>query len=369
MTTHLYPKLYEVTKSGKIKQWQIKVIDQDLYANIEVEHGFIDGTLTQSFYSVYKGKNIGKANETTYLQQAESEAQSKWQKKLDKGYSTDPSGINPNIKLPMLALDYHKRKHNIEVPFFVQPKLNGIRCLATKVRDGVIEYKSRLGKTFTTLEHLTPTLNNLLIVDQTFDGELYVHETPLQEIVSIVRCESEDRGRSNIEYWVYDIAISDMNFFGRDVLMRSINKFNPPNSKVKFVETISLNNLDKIKPQHDFYVNNNFEGLMIRNYIGTYEFNNRSSNLQKYKIHNSDEYLIIGGQEGIGKDEGCIIFICETEEGKLFSVRPKGSIADRKAIFKNLDKYIGKLLTVNYFGLTNEGIPIHPVGVTIRDYE
>ena len=60
----------------------------------------------------------------------------------------------------------------------------------------------------------------------------------------------------------------------------------------------------------------------------------------------------------------------ETENGsQRFWARPKGTRDERQQLFNTGDKYLGKLLTVRYQELTDDGIPRFPVGVSIRDYE
>jgi hypothetical protein len=44
----------------------------------------------------------------------------------------------------------------------------------------------------------------------------------------------------------------------------------------------------------------------------------------------------------------------------------RGTDSDRKHIAENPHDYIGKLLTVRYFAITEYGKPYCPVGITIR---
>ena len=95
----------------------------------------------------------------------------------------------------------------------------------------------------------------------------------------------------------------------------------------------------------------------------------RVNDLQKYKEFIDKEFKIVGGYEGVGTDKGCVVFEVINEDGNVFHVRPKGSVAQRKRWFQNLKDIIGKELTVRYQELSEDGIPIFPVGVVIRDYE
>ena len=47
-------------------------------------------------------------------------------------------------------------------------------------------------------------------------------------------------------------------------------------------------------------------------------------------------------------------------------MRPKGTAKERADMFKDLDKYIGKNLTIKFQGRTSDNIPRFPVGMRIR---
>jgi DNA ligase-1 len=125
----------------------------------------------------------------------------------------------------------------------------------------------------------------------------------------------------------------------------------------------------KIENLHDGVVAAGFEGIMVRNAYSPYHLKSRPKDLLKCKIFDDNEFKIVGGKPEVGKDAGCVVFECEVEPGKVFSVRPKGNKAYRKKLYAELDDHIGKNLTVKYQGLTDNGIPRFPVGVAIRDYE
>ena len=108
---------------------------------------------------------------------------------------------------------------------------------------------------------------------------------------------------------------------------------------------------------------------MVRNLKGAYRIGKRSADLQKVKTFLDGEYRIVDYLEGTGNEAGCVIWVCETLEGRQFRVRPRGTQEERKLLFQNGDEYIGKMLTVRYQELTDDGVPRFPVGIAIRDYE
>jgi len=63
------------------------------------------------------------------------------------------------------------------------------------------------------------------------------------------------------------------------------------------------------------------------------------------------------------------VWVCQTEEGKTFACRPRGSREERQALFQKGAAYKGKMLTVRYQEKTDDGLLRFPVGISIRDYE
>ncbi len=120
---------------------------------------------------------------------------------------------------------------------------------------------------------------------------------------------------------------------------------------------------------HTHWVAEGYEGSMIRNINGLYVPDYRSADLQKHKDFIDEEFEIVGGKEGEGKDEGTVIFKCITHDGKTFDPRPKGSWELRHKYWNDLPSLIGKQLTVRYQNLSDDGIPIFPVGIVVRNYE
>ena len=369
-----FKPLYAISSNGKTKYWQIEVIQisNNEPVIIETKHGYLNGNLASNISKVSKGKNIGKANETTPWEQACFQAKSKWEKKLNEGYTTSidkPSAI----KLPMLAHDYFKRGNAIKFPCYVQPKLDGIRMVAHKTTNGISLY-SRNGKLFTTLTHLLPQLDLIMKVDEYLDGEIYTPELDLQEIVSLVKNNSEDKGRSLLQYWIYDTIIEDLPYCDRLTKLNQVKaNFNLeiiPNLVI--VDTYLAENSNKVNDFHFSFISQGSEGLILRNSLGLYNCNHRSTELQKYKKFKTDEFIIkdvVGGELGKAEEDAAI-FVCETKAGVMFHVRPKGGREIRKQWLLDKNNLIGKYLTVKFFDYTpGESVPFHPVGESIRDYE
>jgi DNA ligase-1 len=362
-----FPLLFAKASTGKIKVWQIRAESDGKAAKIITYHGYVDSEeLRSAEVKVAKGKNIGKKNETTPFEQACSQAESKWNKKKDKKYVEDPSG-DSDILLPMLALTFTKRKHDIEYDALAQPKLNGIRCLAKKVSKKEMVYTSREGKVFTTLDHLSPDLLKLLEINQVWDGELFTRQLTFQQITSAVKRLQENTAL--LQLWVYDIVDAKTPFFRRHKIY--LDKINRSKSDLLVpVRVKTVKNEKEVMALHDVYYNAGFEGIMIRNRLGLYKETYRSKDLQKHKNFIDDEFEIIGYHDGEGKDEGAVTWICVTKEGEEFDCTPNGTYEQRRKWWRDRKKYIGKMLTVRYQNLSDDrNVPIFPKGIVIRDYE
>ena len=136
--------LYKRDSRGKIRIWQIYTQG----ALLIQESGLEDGKLVkhQKFCTP---KNIGKSNGTDCNQQALLEMDSLIKQKLDEGYfETKELAESEKVILPMLAKSYDDEKHKIDWSknVFIQPKLDGMRCLAHCKSNGDVELVSRDGK-------------------------------------------------------------------------------------------------------------------------------------------------------------------------------------------------------------------------------
>lgn len=369
--------LYALDSLGRVKHWAVSVhLDENGLGLIRRDHGIMGGTTKQNEKGGIKGKNIGKANGTTPAEQAFLDAQSEWVKKRDnQGYTVEAPtpGAGPAKKgqalFPMLAQPFKDRKHNITWPAFVQPKLNGVRCLAHRTSETEILYISRQGKLFITLDHLTEHLMEVLQVGETADGEVYVHGWTFQQTIRAVKKLRPES--AELQYWIYDKADPDLTNLARVKWVSDMirPKDEDMNSVLREVPTDIARAEADVKRLHDEYVKAGFEGAIIRNAKAMYRFKHRSADLQKYKEFIDEEFEIVGGQEGTGNDAGCIVFTVQTKDGKPFNVRPRGTVAQRQKWFSDLSKLIGKPLTVRFQELSEDSIPIFPVGVAVRDYE
>ena len=208
------------------------------------------------------------------------------------------------------------------------------------------------------------------------DGEIYVHGENFQDIISALKnVKSKSKATLDcelLEFHIYDVADDGFSFQHRWKVFE--NKFKDVDGYIyfdfiKLVPTYIATNENDIHAYHKQFVEEGYEGVIIRNRDGKYEFKHRSNNLQKLKFFHDEEYKIIGVKGGTGRYENCGTFICETKDGKTFDCNMKGTIEQKEEFLSNKDYYIGKLLTVKYQEKSKDNIPRFPVGISVRDYE
>lgn len=363
--------LYGRASTGKIKTWRIEAQgwDDGSPALMTTTHGYQDGEQQQTTKKIM-GKNIGRSNETTPFEQAVLEAKSLWRSKLDDGYVEDKDNIPKAgavvFFLPMLAHVWEKRNKYITLPAYVQPKLDGLRCLARKT-DGVVKMWSRKGKLLEVPREIRESLTVFLKEGQTTDGELYRHDWTFQQIMKAAkkyREEGEDFPTSMLQYHIYDCPDTTKGFHERFV--EGFSDKDIPDNLIK-VDTQLIETLDEATEHLQLALDENYEGLMVRNYSGTYKFKHRSNDLQKMKKFLDAEYKVIRVESASGRDEGTAVFTCITENDQEFRCRPMGTREQRREYLDNFDeKYYGQMLTVKFQELTDDGIPRFPVGLHFR---
>lgn len=353
-----YPLLYGKSKGGKTLSWNLSVTSECV---VTVEYGYVDGK-----------KQITGTKSTTNIEQAIKDADSLWKRQIErKGYREKIEDFNNLIYRPMLAHKYNEAK--LVLPCFIQPKLNGVRCIAVRKSENDFIFISRKGLYFNTLNHLVEPLKQCMKIGDIYDGEIYIHGVKFQTILSLLK--KYQQGETEIlEYWVYDMINehkqvrrlmqlkSDISNVGSNVLMAG-------RGKVFLVPTKLIKEKEDIKILHNKYSKMGFEGIIIRNINAKYLQQYRSYDLLKYKLFLDAEFKIIGYEQGKGNHSGCIVFKCVTKQGKEFNVTPKFSLEERKEMWNKKESYIGKLLTVKFQELSKDKVPIFPVGIAIRDYE
>ena len=277
-----------------------------------------------------------------------------------------------NIKA-MLAHKYNEDK--ADYPAFIQPKLDGVRCLFTA--KGAF---SRANNQFMNVDHITKDLKPVFDRYPTLilDGELYNHglKDDFEKIISLVKKRKptkDDRVEAAelVEYHIYDVAsMTIANYTTRLNYINSISNFQW-NHILRRVDTKVALDFDDALKMHKKNLKLGYEGSIYRSFEGKYK-GTRSWDLMKFKDFHDAEATIIGYEIGKGKREGTLgKFIMQDYEGNEFGCPPgKGyNYKDLANMLENIHDYIGQYATFTYFERTKAGSYRHPHYKAIRNYE
>jgi ATP-dependent DNA ligase len=321
-------------------------------------------------------------------------------KDAQKFFENEAEGtVNKYELRPMLGKDIEQTKkidgknetvfeiHRLNFPVIVQRKLNGIHVMVfydEEINEVIL--MSRTGLRFTVFEGLAESLLPWFRKNQTIviDGELYSHDTwSFQALSGISRKKKlKDLTDEQIEILpkiivnVFDfIDLKNMEYGYSDRMNNAHESLGPYLAKLKnkdayvpceIIETFPANNRKEIDEIYRKFLDDGFEGAMIRNDNMPFVFGKRvSDRLFKYKPEYDAEFKLIGFNEGSGKLAKTPIWIFETKEGLQFSCTPTGTIADRKELFaevsteKGRKKWLNKYYTIKFYGYSNDKIPTH----------
>lgn len=367
--------LYDSNKKQIPIKNENQTIPEGAYAMYHTLNGYTGMTITQSEDTVVSvGKNIGRKNETNVLQQAIKNATSKYNLKINAGYSTELKETTKKIPFPMAVKPWKNEMKKLVYPLYIQPKLDGIRMIAIFNGEDVELYSRRLHPIIG-FESLRNELKmQFMSLDESdrsviIDGELYSHGMHLNEISGIVRNESTDEtNKCKLQYHIFDCFDTtrpQLTFTERFPIIEKFCKKN-----VKFSVLTQTKKVASAEEADDFYfdiIDKGYEGIIYKMANKPYEFSfdreKRSSMYQKRKKQDDAEFEIVDFTSGKGKDSDAIVFILKVKEGFTFNCVPNGTYAYRKELYKKATEsfdttFKGKLAKVVYDDISSDGVPL-----------
>lgn len=287
---------------------------------------------------------------------------------------------------------------NFKAGVYVQPKFDGWRGVARLEGEKVL-ITTRNGKQYPWYTKIKQDLKRLFLAyaesypeapQLILDGEMYAHrlydpkgkEYPMDERFQLLSgAGSVSRSKPSpiddqVQYHVFDVVDlkldQDKRFAIRDNVKALVDELGL--THIKFASTKLVHSFDEAMELHAEYAADlgteddagGYEGIVLRDRSLMYILKNRSGKMRKYKEFEDMECPIVDAKEGVGKEKGKVVWICECN-GERVDVRSRGTYEEREKMYKNRYKYIGKPLTIRYQGLSDKGVPRFPVGIAIRD--
>lgn len=367
--------LYKHTAKEGTQTWETWVEHDALndFGVIHVRYGLVDGKQQEIAEVIKGGKNAGRKNATTAYQQACNEAQARWEKQLSrKGYGlTVGESAAVRAISPMLAHKYKDHAKKVDwANAHTQPKLDGFRLLAHRAADGTWSLYSRENQPMDALAHIKDALEGVPLRGKEgqliLDGEAYAHGMSLNKISSA--CKKKSELSEQIRFNVYDAVIGKADFRSRHAFVDEV---------VKAAATDALTNVPTVKVKNEAelmvcqreFIEQGYEGAMLRHGGAGYEAGKRSASLLKVKTFEDAEFEIVDVKFGRGGYAEVPILVCVTEDGHAFQATASGTMEEKKALGRRKDKLIGRIATVKYAGFTKteEPVPFHPVVKHIKE--
>ena len=287
---------------------------------------------------------------------------------------------------PMLAYPVSDKPIDYSKPTFIQPKLDGVRCVIQCDLTKELQVKptaySRTGKEWKNIDHILKQLKPFFAKcpNVILDGELYNQDLRdnFEKIISIGRkTKPTDTDRLEAseltQFHCYDIIDETMTFEERnDFIQEHFGEFafKSINMRkcIKVVDTHVVFREDDAKVYHARNLNKGYEGSIVRT-NNTYHCN-RSHNLRKFKDFHDAEARLLCWVEGKGKRKGTVgKFMAVDDDGNEFGMPVMGKFKYLQENFRKMRGWVGKRATFTYFERTKANSYRHPLFKAIRDYE
>lgn len=399
-----------IRQSNNIRYWAVR-IEKKLGNPVTITtfFGLVGSPIQVKEREIFKGKNLGKSNETTPFEQAVSEIEYEQAAKIRKGYTRVDSIAERSIdwhmelwrsgniaffdnlpeekvvndvprvmklhhaRLPEYekGSDIWKKTKDVKFPVLVQPKKDGVcACISSKFGIRTRDGKDRLSPKGEAWEDITPhiiTQIEQLPDDLIFNGEMFLENSNLQEITSAN--QKYHTGKSdNMVVWLFDIVDTKLSALDRYykliVLQSTIELYGLEHIKV--IPGYICYDWDQVFDVEDKHLQEGEEGIVLRNLQGKYAIGKRSSDVLKLVRLDRSEILITD-IIAMENEPSHGLFICKAANGEYFKVTPSFFTHEqRKALLEEKNDHIGHWLTIQHRGYTNDGIPRIAKALSIR---
>lgn len=293
--------------------------------------------------------------------------------------STTASEAAEAIIKPMLAKA--AKEVNVGPDYIIEPKLDGHRGIAQIESDSVV-IRSRPGAIISeNIPYITKQLERLP-PGTVLDGELYdaafKDRGRVQKITkrSAVHVYSPDDPA--IHYVVFDIleyagvSMRDRTLQERKIFLKKLYKADRPGNPF----LVYLNPWEPASEEAlQRFLNEGFEGGMVKKLSGTYNEGSRSG-WEKCKPDQEIDVLCTGiflaepGSKYDGIAVGGITYdYYNRDDGSVYQGKCAGKMNDdlRKDLLKHSERYVGLVVELGHWGITKDGVPLHPSFRRFRD--
>lgn len=356
------PERYVIKRSSGI--WGKKITNQP---EITIFKGKVKRTLLEQCELEYNS-HINKYKDKGYKSLSDLKVDSIENFDPEKHLPTDVTDQNGNKK-PMLCKVYDASDPKVQNKiYYASRKHDGLRC-HIYMKDGELHTSSRGGQNYDIAAYYILTdafIKQLLQSNPSMilDGELYHHGWNLQKISGLGRLETLHHDHTQLRFYCYDIVDESKTFENRLSILKSINP--SWNSLLTIVEHVKVSSEDEINKLHDKWIEEGYEGLVLRDPDMPYKCGGRDRRMMKVKKFTDGEFTIKGLVEGLRDEDLCFLMV--TDDGNEFKAKPIGDRILKQWYRDNINSLIGNKGTVKYFGFTETENPVPnlPVFKSVR---
>lgn len=369
-------ELFKKDTKGRLRVWKGEVIATSDGIAVKTYSGIIGGTIKESV-------TVTEASITmTALEVAESKLKTAYQKKSGKGYFDTKEGAEAYVPNSLMLIHkYEANMAKVKFPCLVMPKLDGV-CAGYMDDPDDPHFKSRENNRFEKLDEKAREISKYLDEVQGKDrvrvdshGELYAHGRKVSEIIEAIKGSNEEVFKE-VNFYPFDymdVAADVTGLRNRLKLGSEAYAWGNPGKPFVPIRILVAHSHDDIERLHEIFLRLDFEGTVVCNASGLYEYDRRTYDKLKKKNLFSEEFEIVGVDydwaEVAGVSVKCIKFIMSNKEGVQFPAVPAWTKTKRATAYEDKESFAGKLGTIEYRSLTKYGLPFHPVFVAVRDYE
>lgn len=274
-------------------------------------------------------------------------------------------GLIPTFDV-MLASEFdQKRLEQWETPYYVEPKLDGMRVLIHW--DGShVQCFSRTGKPVNTLSHVEHTLRRIPCIyphGAILDGE--VMSASFLETMSSVRRKSGTADDAVL--WVFDVmpagvfqdqAKTDPYYKRRETLVE-LEKYFQYEDPIRRVPVEFANTYEGIDEIYQKFRSQGLEGAIVKPRDHRYEFK-RSKNWLKLKAKNTLDLRVKDVFEGTGKYVDRLGGVSVYYGNTTVNVGSGFSDTQRQYFWEHPNEIIGQIVEVEYHEITRDSSLRHP---------
>lgn len=283
-------------------------------------------------------------------------------------------------QLAVTAKPFHKQKY----PLVMEPKLDGCRMLIRK-ENGKVQLLSRTLKPFNNfeeLEHDALALPDGYVYDGEVLGNVKGQKPSFKALMHRARAERGKATHIQVQYFVFDIIpVADwdaghcpFNYLQR-ALWLDIMLCTSSTKLIRNVKLYQVNTADEAADIHNKLCAGGYEGSMLKAPDSKYT-DGKNVQWQKMKPWASADLEVVGiiqantkfnpdtgeeADEAIYPVEAAGAILCKGyEEGKLIVTKASGfTDAEAQDIWKNKDKYLGRIAEIKYQSITASDAGTH----------